>query len=273
MKSRKSIVLADDDAHLLEALRLRCCGLQLDVRTALDGVTALQLITSELPDVVCVDVSMPGVDGLVLCDMLRWDARFSSLPVIVLTGRQASEVLPRCHRSCAYYVPKGPDMWSRLEPLLRELLAAPPTSDATLEGVEQRDDTSSEPSTPWVLCIEDDDDVSRSLKLRLEAHGVAVVRASSGMQGYRNAYRYPADAIILDYNLPDGRGDYVLRRLKENPLTESIPVIVVSGVKDRSVERRLRNMGAVNYLTKPLVFKDLLAELVKHVDILPTATI
>ena len=126
---------------------------------------------------------------------------------------------------------------------------------------------------PWVLCIEDDDDVSRSLKLRLEAHGVAVVRASSGMQGYRHAYTYPADAIILDYNLPDGRGDYLLGRLKENPLTAHIPVIVVSGVKDRSVERKLRNMGAVNYLTKPVAFKELLEELANHIDVLPAAAI
>src|SRR5579864_5208253 len=105
MKEKK-IVLADDDVDLLDALALRCRAMQLDVRTARDGVAALQLITSEPPDVACVDVSMPGLDGLILCDMLRWDSRFASLPVIVLTGRQPSDVVPRCHGSCAYYVPK-----------------------------------------------------------------------------------------------------------------------------------------------------------------------
>ncbi|HVX16062.1 MAG TPA: response regulator [Pirellulales bacterium] len=265
----KSIVLADDDADLLDVLAFRCRAMGLEVRIARDGLAAMKLITSAVPDVACVDVSMPGVDGLMLSDMLRWDERFSSLPIIVLTGQHATEVLPRCHRSCAYYVPKGPHMWSRLEPLLAELLAAPSADEAPAPAEETSEQTG--PAMPWVLCIEDDDDLSRSLKVRLEAHGVAVVRASSGMEGYRSAHQYPADAILLDYNLPDGRGDYVLRRLKENPATAEVPVIVVSGLKDRSVERKLRNMGAVNYLTKPLVFADLLAELANHLDILPTA--
>jgi CheY-like chemotaxis protein len=111
MRSNKKIVLADDDPDLLEGLALRCRSLNLDVRTARDGVTALKMITTDVPDVACIDVSMPGVEGLVLCDLLRMDERFSSLPLIVLTGRQASPVLQRCHQSCAYYIPKGPNMW------------------------------------------------------------------------------------------------------------------------------------------------------------------
>src|SRR5581483_11059501 len=104
MSSNKKIVLADDDPDLLEALAVRCRALHLDVRTAGDGLTALKTITSDIPDLACVDVSMPGVEGLVLCDMLRMDERFSSLPIIVLTGQNAGQVVPRCHRSCAYYV-------------------------------------------------------------------------------------------------------------------------------------------------------------------------
>ncbi|HWB12197.1 MAG TPA: response regulator [Pirellulales bacterium] len=272
MSASKKIVLADDDPDLLDVLAFRCRALNLDVRTARDGVTALKLITSDVPDVACIDVSMPGLEGLVLCDILRMDERFASLPLIVLTGKQASQVLRRCHRSCAYYVPKGADVWSRVEPVLMELLGLAAAADPWLQE-PPRAEPESESDTPWVLCIEDDEDVSRALKMRLEAHGVAVVRASSGIQGYVSAHQYPADAILLDYNLPDGRGDYVLRRLKEDPLTASIPVIVVSGVKDRSIERQLRRMGAANYFTKPLAFDVLLVELLKYVDILPAATL
>jgi DNA-binding response OmpR family regulator len=271
MSTIKKIVLADDDADLLDVLAFRCRALNLDVRTARDGVTALKMITSDVPDVACIDVSMPGVEGLVLCDRLRMDERFRALPIIVLTGKDASQVLQRCHQSYAYYVPKGPNVWSRIEPLLVELLGSTPSVDESPQEPASAETTDTSP--PWILCIEDDDDLSRSLQLRLEAHGVAVVRASSGMQGYISAHQYPADAILLDYNLPDGRGDYVLRRLKEDPLTAAIPVIVVSGVKDRCVERQLRRMGASNYFTKPLVFNDLLAELLKYVDVLPTAAL
>ena len=121
---------------------------------------------------------------------------------------------------------------------------------------------------PTVLHIEDDADMSEALKTRLEAYGVAVVRAFDGMEGYRAAFRYPIDAILLDYELPNGHGDYILRRLKENPVTDKLPVIVITGRRDGHLERRCLGMGAASFLTKPVRFEALHAELAKHIDIL-----
>ncbi|HEV3024329.1 MAG TPA: response regulator [Pirellulales bacterium] len=274
MTKSKRILLADDDEALVRALALRCRTLGLDVRTANDGASALEMFTADPPDMACLDVSMPGVSGLTLCESLLADERFSSVPIVILTGQPGCDVVRRCHAAAAYYVPKCADVWGRIEPLLVELLELqrPVRGQSAVETVA-RGEASSTTSTPWVLCIDDDQDLSRSLQLRLEAHGVAVVRASGGMEGYRYAFRYPADAIILDYNLPDGRGDYVLRRLKENPATKDLPVIVLTGVTDHSVERTLRNLGAAGYFTKPIVFPQLLAELAKHMDVLEHAAI
>ena len=74
----------------------------------------------------------------------------------------------------------------------------------------------------------------------------------------------PADAIILDFNLPNGQGDYVLKRLKKNAMTRDIPVIVLTGVKDQTLEQKMLGMGAAKFLSKPLVFDDLLEELRLH---------
>ncbi len=120
---------------------------------------------------------------------------------------------------------------------------------------------------PWALCIDDDADYSLALKLRLESHGVAVVRAFDGMDGYRCAFSRPADVILLDYELPNGQGDYVLRRLQDNPVTKSLPVIMISGHRDQALERRMMNLGAVKFLHKPLDFAELLAELGKHIEV------
>jgi DNA-binding response OmpR family regulator len=122
---------------------------------------------------------------------------------------------------------------------------------------------------PWVLCIEDDCDFSLALKLRLEAHGVAVVRAFDGTAGYRAAFTHPASAILLDYNLPQGQGDYVLRRLKENPVTADVPVIVITGNHSTAIRRQMFNLGADAYLTKPLNFADLFDVLENYVDLVP----
>ena len=102
-----------------------------------------------------------------------------------------------------------------------------------------------------MLCIDDDPDATMSLKMRLEQRGFGVVRAFAGMDGYRTAFLSPPSAITLDYEMPSGQGDYVLRRLKENPVTQDIPVIVITGRKEKSLERKMRALGAADFLTKP----------------------
>jgi DNA-binding response OmpR family regulator len=143
--------------------------------------------------------------------------------------------------------------------------AAGESSPSRLSGPHRRNST--EP--PWVLCIEDDSDFSLALKLRLEAHGIAVVRAFDGRAGYRAAFTHPASAILLDYNLPLGQGDYVLRRLKENPVTADVPVIVLTGIRSAATRRQMLALGADAYLTKPLDFDELVDALAEHVEVLP----
>jgi CheY-like chemotaxis protein len=131
-----------------------------------------------------------------------------------------------------------------------------PQSDSNL--VQQLRPTT---TRPWVLCIDDDKDFTDGLRLRLESKGVEVVQAFAGMSGYRSAYTTPAQAIILDHEMPNGNGEYVLRRLKENPITCQIPVIVLTGNRDRMLERTMYSLGAARFLTKPVEWKTLWAEL------------
>jgi response regulator RpfG family c-di-GMP phosphodiesterase len=136
------------------------------------------------------------------------------------------------------------------------------TTTAAVADATESDDV------PWVICIDDDRAFTWALKRRLESAGVAVVRAFEGREGFRTAFRHPASAVILDYEMPDGQGDYVLRRLKDNPVTYDIPVIVITGRKDKTLERRMLNLGAAAYFTKPIVWCNLAAELRKHISLL-----
>jgi DNA-binding response OmpR family regulator len=105
------------------------------------------------------------------------------------------------------------------------------------------------------------------LQLRFKRHGISVVRAFEGVEGIQMALTRPAEAIILDYNLPNGRGDYVLRQLKANPLTKAIPVIVVSGQKRSGLEKEMLHLGAARFFAKPVRFDALLEELQRHIAV------
>lgn len=116
------VLIADDDRELARTLVLRCRSLGLDAIAAHDSLAALLAVDRFAPDVVCLDVCMPAGNGLSVCEMLASEPAWKSIPVVILTGREDPETIKRCHHLCAYYVPKCADIWSRIKPLLHELL-------------------------------------------------------------------------------------------------------------------------------------------------------
>ena len=80
------IVVADDNAALLETLcaTLRADGY--DVRPASDGDGAMSLVRDEPPDLVLTDINMPSLNGIELCRRLKEDPATRLIPVMLLTG-------------------------------------------------------------------------------------------------------------------------------------------------------------------------------------------
>ena len=119
---------------------------------------------------------------------------------------------------------------------------------------------------PWVLSIEDDDDVVAALEFRLNTIGIELVRAAQGREGYRRAFMEAPHAILLDYELPNGNGDYVLRRLKESRATSDIPVIVLTGRREGAIQRQMLSLGAAAFLNKPFEWSELRRHLSDYLD-------
>jgi response regulator RpfG family c-di-GMP phosphodiesterase len=127
------------------------------------------------------------------------------------------------------------------------------------------------PSTAWprILCIDDDPDLCRVLKIQLQNYAVEVFTASFGSQGYWEALVHQPDIIITDLHMPQGSGDYVVECLKRNPNTCRIPVIVLTGRRDQALQSYLQGLGIVQYLVKPVPFDELCRELHRHISLLP----
>lgn len=84
MKAKKKILLVDDERAILKVLSIKLRISGYDVVTAPDGQEALDLVKSESPDIMLLDVIMPGIDGFGVLERLR---TFSELPVIVFSAR------------------------------------------------------------------------------------------------------------------------------------------------------------------------------------------
>lgn len=270
--NKKHVCIVDDDAGMVSALKIRCEQLGLEVTTVDNGAEALTTIARNPPDLVLLDINMPAGDGLSVCRVLASHAHLAPIPVIILSGRSDEETIKRCEALGAHYVLKACDVWEWLRPRICELLEIESDTVVTGDGSQPSAQNLTESPTPQVLVIDDDLDLGRALKIKLAAYGVEVLQAVNGMQGYWIALKQRPDAIILDFNMPEGRGDYVLGRLKGHSITKDIPVVILTGRTrggrtDFGLERELVSMGAVKFLTKPLDFEALLNELRSHLTI------
>jgi DNA-binding response OmpR family regulator len=101
-----------------------------------------------------------------------------------------------------------------------------------------------------VLLVEDEPALSDIYKTRLEMDGYAVTTAFDGIAGFAAAVHDAPDVILLDVMLPGKDGFAVLTDLKANPVTERIPVIILSNLGQDYEVQRGKKLGANRFLTK-----------------------
>jgi DNA-binding response OmpR family regulator len=130
MERRKKILIVDDEPHIVElvAMYLRQSGYDSDA--AGDGATALELARAERPDLVLLDLMLPGMSGLEVCRLLRQDAKTARIPIIMLTAKsEESDKVIGLGIGADDYVTKPfglRELVARIEVALRH--AAPPPS-------------------------------------------------------------------------------------------------------------------------------------------------
>lgn len=104
---------------------------------------------------------------------------------------------------------------------------------------------------PEILIIDDEWAVSRAISARLEASGFSTRVAPTGEEGLEVISRSAPDAVILDLRMPDIDGLEVLRRLRAEPGTANVPVIMVTANVQDSVKGEAMALGARAFFGKP----------------------
>jgi signal transduction histidine kinase len=110
-----------------------------------------------------------------------------------------------------------------------------------------------------ILLIEDDLALRTMMQAVLRQAQYTVQDASDGLSGWALAQETLPDLVIADIQMPGMDGYDLLAKLRQNPQTATIPVILVTALSDREAVRRGMTGGADDYLTKPFEINDLLA--------------
>lgn len=107
------------------------------------------------------------------------------------------------------------------------------------------------------------DDVRLFLKLQetfFKRTGCEILTAESGSEAIEVASKSQPDLILLDYIMPDMKGDEVTKRLKANDKTKSIPIMIVSTSANDDDIKKCFDAGAQEYVTKPIKAQEVLAK-------------
>jgi DNA-binding response OmpR family regulator len=108
------------------------------------------------------------------------------------------------------------------------------------------------PINKKILVIEDEANIQHFIARVLQLEGYRVFQASDGKTGLNLLRENAIDLVILDLRLPGMDGWSVLREIKQNRDTSTIPVIVLTAIAESIQRKKTLRMGAAKYLVKPL---------------------
>ncbi|AFY54591.1 response regulator with CheY-like receiver, AAA-type ATPase, and DNA-binding domains [Rivularia sp. PCC 7116] len=107
--------------------------------------------------------------------------------------------------------------------------------------------------TKSILVVDDEEDIRALIQLGLEMQaGWKVLNSNSGEEAILIAESQQPDAILLDLMMPDMDGKTTLKKLKDNPQTKQIPVILMTAKSKSSVEESFSDLDVAAIFTKPL---------------------
>jgi CheY-like chemotaxis protein len=215
-RQKRMVLVIDDDATTRDLMQRNLSKDGYDVRLAADGETGLALARASTPDVVLLDVVMPGMDGWAVLTELKNDPALRSIPVIMSTMLDNQEM----------GVALGADEYL-VKPVDRDRLTA-----ALNRHAGRRD-------TRRVLVVEDDPAAREMVQRVLEREGWQVTTAENGRVALEHVAAHPFALVLLDLMMPEMDGFAFLQHLRQNPEWRDIPVIVLTAkeltVQDRQV--------------------------------------
>lgn len=114
-----------------------------------------------------------------------------------------------------------------------------------------------------ILVVDDDESILDAISLILQDSGHTVESATKGSQVYTKVHAFQPDLILLDVLLSGSDGRTICKKLKENPETKRIPIIMISA--HPTAERSVKEYGADYFLAKPFGIDELLQAVSGHI--------
>jgi two-component system cell cycle response regulator len=253
MENPKILVVEDHPLNMkLVRSLLQLSGYQ--VLEAKNAETAIQMAISHLPDLILMDIQLPGMDGLEATRIIKCRKESENIPVIALTSYAMPGDEEKARESfCSGYITKPIDTRKFIGTIQQYLDPRP-----VLKEPESAKGSSSKPR---ILIVDDDPLNIKLLAAKLPADQFETLTASNGQMAIQKVLRDVPDLVLLDIMMPGMDGFSISRWIKGNPATEEIPIILITALE--GLENKIKGLeaGADEFLNKPVNSIELLARI------------
>lgn len=241
------ILVVDDNVTNLKLVSDLLAFEGYDVLNAIDAEEAQVILLTALPDLILMDIALPGMDGLSLTRLLKADPRTRHIRIVALTAfAMKGDDRKALDAGCDGYITKPIDtraLPARVAELLEPLAAL--SEEAILN----------------ILVIEDN---ASQLKLAHhvltgDGHDVRKARTAEEAQGM--IQENPPQIILLDLGLPGMDGLTLARNLKADPVTCGIHLVALTAFPEAFQRAAALAAGCDAYIQKPIRTRELSAQL------------
>jgi CheY-like chemotaxis protein/anti-sigma regulatory factor (Ser/Thr protein kinase) len=249
-------LMIDDSPTTIAQLTRYLRELGVEATACTNGEDAIACTLAVRPDVILLDILLPGCSGWDVLAQLKADPRSQSIPALIMSAEDL-EPMAQARGASAYLVKPI------LRPQLQRALATimPVRIDAVVQAPFVVTPLSPAEHQPIVLLAEDNEINITPLADFLQLRGHKVIIARNGLEALDRAREVHPDIILMDIQMPEMDGLEAIRQLRADPDLAIIPVIAITAFAMPGDRERCLAAGADDYMSKPISLRALHARL------------
>ncbi|KAA2215151.1 PleD family two-component system response regulator [Teichococcus oryzae] len=267
------ILVVDDIAANLRLLEARLNAEYYDVALAASGQEALCRAEEWLPDVILLDVMMPGMDGYEVSRRLKANPVTAHIPVVMITALvDPVERVRGLEAGADDFLSKPvdhPTLFARLRALLRtkQVMDAFRLRTATVAdlGFEPHPAPAEDLASASVLLATEDVNEAELITALMHEEKVELHLAKTAAEAWHFLSLGQHDVALLSLSLDGGEGLRLASRLRAHDATREIPVLLIADLDQRSLVLRGFDLGANDHVLRPVDPNELRARLLNQV--------
>ena len=254
------ILIVDDVPANTRLLEAKLAAEYYQVASAKDGFEALRMAQEWQPDLVLLDVMMPGMDGFECCRGLKNDPKTLHIPVVMVTALgEPAERLHGLDSGADDFLTKPVEyetLMARVRSLIRlkRLLDEWRARGETARALGLTSDTPVVPSVAGAraLVVDDWDLGAQTIQEALARDGIVAGRARTGAEAMQLSAAIPFDLIVLSLSLIEEDPLKLASSLRAADATHEIPLLLIAEPEERESILRGFDLGANDWLVLPL---------------------